>query len=227
MMFNVFRNIVRSRHPLVDGKQVPKSQDSRIEMRQRAKNAMPKTVLGDCNTDGAKVLPNRQTLLRKIPSGGVACEVGVSRGDFSEDILSFNNPKKLHLVDSWDSERYKADLERVKDRFQNQISTGTIEIHQGLSTDVLLHFDDGYFDWVYIDTDHSYNTTAHELKICQRKVKVGGRIAGHDFCTGNVIKPVPYGVVEACNEFCVRENWRYEYITLDSDGHFSFSLMKN
>ncbi|MGO8484993.1 hypothetical protein AB9F39_38295, partial [Rhizobium leguminosarum] len=51
-------------------------------------------------------------------------------------------------------------------------------------------------DWAYIDTDHSFELTWQELLICEKKVKRTGRIAGHDFCTGNKVKPIVYGVVE-------------------------------
>jgi hypothetical protein len=201
-------------------------EDRQRERRRQAKNAMPRVTLQACHTEGASLLPTRQALLSRLPAAGVACEIGVSRGDFTADILKLNRPAKLHLVDSWASQRYAADLNQVELAFAAELSAGQVEINRGLSTEVLSRFDDVYFDWVYIDTNHSYETTAAELELCKRKVKSGGRIAGHDFCTGNVITPVPYGVVEACNEFCVREGWRYEFLTLDPDGHFSFCLAK-
>lgn len=68
-------------------------------------------------------------------------------------------------------------------------------------------FEDSFFDWVYIDTDHSYCTTWNELLLCNKKVKPDGLIVGHGFCTGNVVTPVPYGVIEAVNKFCVEYNW--------------------
>jgi hypothetical protein len=90
----------------------------------------------------------------------------------------------------------------------------------------LQQFPEAYFDWLYIDTDHSFATTARELEIAMHKVKPSGRIMGHDFCIGNVVTPVVYGVVQACNKFCVDHGWRYEYLTLESHGHFSFSLKR-
>jgi len=225
-MLKLFRRDRHSSRQTGTNAQPLTTNDRQIERRRRIKGAMPRIVLDNKHMEGASLLPTRQALLRKLPENGVACEIGVSRGDFSEDILTINKPRRLHLVDAWDSERYASHLSEVTTKFAIQIQSGDVQIHQGLSTDVLPRFEDGYFDWVYIDTNHSYETTAAELSICQHKVKPGGRIAGHDFCTGNVITPVPYGVIEACNEFCFRENWRYEYLTLDPDGHFSFCLKK-
>ena len=35
--------------------------------------------------------------------------------------------------------------------------------HVGLSTELVHEFQDEYFDWIYIDTDHSFNVTKQEL----------------------------------------------------------------
>jgi hypothetical protein len=156
----------------------------------------------------------------------VVAEVGVAFGEFSREILNRCTPNQLQLIDAWSTERYQKGLEQVRSDLHDEIEAGQVTIHQGLSTEVLPEFDDGTFDWVYIDTNHTYATTLLELEIADKKVKSGGRIAGHDFCSGNVIKPVPYGVVEAVTKFCGDRDWQFEFLTLESHGHFSFSLMK-
>ncbi len=82
------------------------------------------------------------------------------------------------------------------------------------------------FDWIYLDTDHSYETTLSELRLAAPKLKPGGLLAGHDYCTGNVITPVPYGVVEACHRFCVEAGWRFRFIALEERGRNSFALAR-
>ena len=42
-------------------------------------------------------------------------------------------------------------------------------------------FDNEFFDWIYIDTDHSYETTYKELNSWSSKIKQDGVIAGHDY----------------------------------------------
>jgi len=180
--------------------------------------------LKENHTRNCRVLPNRTILLDHMPKQGVIAEVGVAEGEFSYDIMKRCAPKKLHLIDAWDSERFEPGLKRVEAQFFESISSGVIEINRGLSTDVLQRFDDGYFDWVYIDTDHSYETTRKELALSARKVKPGGLIAGHDFTTGNPSRALRYGVIWACNEFCVEEGWEYAFLTLETSGHFSYAL---
>ena len=187
---------------------------------------MPQAKLSMEHTQDCRVLPSRIHLLDQLSSGTVGAEVGVASGEFTAEILSHARPHKLHLIDLWDSGRYAAGLAHVREAFSAEITSGSVEIHQGRSTDVLSSFDDAYFDYLYIDTNHSFPTTLEELQIGSTKVKHDGRLMGHDFCTGNVVKPVVYGVIQACTLFCVEHGWKYEFLTLESNGHFSFSLVR-
>jgi hypothetical protein len=195
-----------------------------IDRRRGYKASMPVTKLQAQHTQNCRILPDRETLLLSLESNGVCAEIGAAFGDYTASILDLNKPKELHLIDAWDSERYRAGLEQIRDKFKPEIMEGRLHIHQDYSTQQLMLFDDGFFDWVYIDTDHSYQTTWDELLLCNKKVKKNGFIAGHDFCTGNVVTPVPYGVIQAVTKFCVDYNWQYRFITLESHGHFSFCL---
>ncbi len=199
---------------------------SSIQERRALKDSTPSVKLDEMHTQNCRVLPTRMHLLERLPDSGVVAEVGVAFGDFTTQILKRSKPEKLHLVDVWSSDRYQQGLAKIRDRFSDEIANGVIEINQGLSTERLCEFSEGYFDWVYIDTDHSYATTRDELRLSAQKVKPGGVIAGHDFTSGNPVRAVPYGVIEACNEFCVQEGWEYAYLTLEPSGHFSFALKK-
>jgi hypothetical protein len=198
-----------------------------VKERRVLKDMAPSVKLDEVHTQNCRVLPTRMHLLSCLPRGGVVAEIGAAFGDFTKQILERNRPKKLHLVDAWASNRYQQGLTQVPERFTEEIASGAIELNQGLSTERLPAFDQVYFDWVYIDTDHSYTTTREELLLLAQKVKPGGLIAGQDFTSGNPVRAVPYGVIEACNEFCVQEGWEYTFLTLEPSGHFSFALAKS
>lgn len=198
------------------------TEEFRRAMKRRAKHVELRAE----HTADCRVLPDRMALLDVLPRSAVAAEVGVAFGDFTAAIVRHATPKKLHLVDVWGSERYREGLAKIEQAHAAAIATGAIEINRGMSVDILPTFAVDYFDWVYIDTDHSYETTLKELQIVAPRVKAGGLIAGHDYCTGNVISPWPYGVIEACNQFCVESGWKYRYMTLESSGHNSFALMR-
>ncbi len=90
-------------------------------------------------------------------------------------------------------------MDYVKKRFQKEIDAGSVRIIRGTSEKELKNFDNDFFDWVYIDTTHTYLQILKELEICRLKVKTGGIIAGHDYCQGNIYRAQPYGVVQAVN----------------------------
>ncbi|MFV2037870.1 MAG: class I SAM-dependent methyltransferase [Paracoccaceae bacterium] len=187
---------------------------------------MQQTELELRHTQYCKLLPDRNVMLDLMPKGGRVAEIGVAFGDFSKEILQRCSPKTLHLIDSWATERYREGLNIIQDIHAERISEKQIVVHQGLSTDMLTDFGPDTLDWVYIDTNHSYDTTLQELELCHRIVNQHGRIAGHDFCTGNVIDAVPYGVVEAVTKFCKDHDWQFEFLTVESRGHFSFCLKR-
>lgn len=194
------------------------------EWRNRHVLSFPQPRLERRHLEGARLLPTRYDMLDELPKGGVVCEIGVANGDFSAEILKRNQPKKLHLVDAWVADRYHDDRKIVESRFAAEIDAGRVNLHVGYSTDRLPEFPDHYFDWVYIDSVHDYKTTAAELAISLAKVKPGGIIAGHDYTPGNIVGPVPYGVIQAVQEFCVRNDWRYICLTCESHCYVSFAL---
>ncbi|KQV84055.1 class I SAM-dependent methyltransferase [Rhizobium sp. Root1220] len=196
------------------------------EQRLALRKATPRTALDDIHTAQARLLPDRGKLLDHLPKHGIVAELGVAEGAFTADILARNEPERLYLIDPWDMGRYSSGIGVINERFKSEIADGSVVVRQGTSIDMLAQFDDNVFDWVYIDTDHSFALTWQELVLADRKVKTDGRIAGHDFCTGNTVKPVVYGVVEAVNKFCVECGWRFEYLTLEPDAHFSFCLRR-
>jgi len=183
--------------------------------------------LSQKNINNLKVVINREILLKFLPKNGIVAELGVDRGDFSDEIISLTQPKKLYLIDIWDSERYNIDkMVYVKKRFQKQIDEGIVTIRRNTSEKELKKFENGYFDWVYIDTAHSYQQTVKELELCRLKVKDGGLIAGHDYCQGNINEALAYGVVQAVHQFCIKYDWEFIYLTHETDRNLSFVIKK-
>lgn len=199
---------------------------SRISgMMQAQGKKIPFVKLEEKHIRNLKVVVDRSTLLGLLPANAIVAELGVDHGDFSEKILSIAKPQKLHLVDVWGSERYHDGLSKlVNEKFSKEIAANQVVINRGYSTDEMAKFPDNYFDWVYIDTDHTYSTTAAELAISAKKVKKGGIIAGHDYVTGSIDRVTRYGVVEAVHEFCVKNNWEMVYITHETHRYLSFAI---
>ena len=64
-------------------------------------------------------------------------------------------------------------MDKVRRKFEQEIAEGKVVIRRGLSIDAAETFDDYSLDWIYIDTDHSYQTTRKELEIYSKKIRPG------------------------------------------------------
>jgi hypothetical protein len=199
-----------------------------VQSRFEIEKQIPKYELEQKHIDHLQVVLNRDELLKRFPTGAVCAEIGVNEGEFSKSILQLTNPRKLHLIDAWgDPARYHDGLKlMVKDKFKNEIERGQVEVNVGFSTDVLKNFEDHYFDWVYLDTDHSYKVTVDELWILKDKVKPHGIIAGHDYTIGNWPGDCRYGVIEAVHELCVKDHWELITLTNETNQFRSFAIRK-
>ena len=190
-------------------------------------NRIPRLPLLPQNIGSCKVFLNRIYMLETLPKNAVCVELGVDEGSFSAAILRYCRPKKLYLVDLWDSERYdESKYNLVLDRFKQEIASGAVEILRARSTDASNYFKNASIDWIYIDTDHSYETTRDELRMFEPKVKADGYMAGHDYTMGNWKDGYKYGVIEAVHEFCVKHNWCFDGLTLDFTENCSFLIRR-
>jgi hypothetical protein len=190
-------------------------------------NSMPKVKLNKIHIQNCNLLLDRDELLESLPKGSIVAEIGVNKGEFSQKILDLCEPRKLHLIDAWHSERYHEGLAvLVEKKFTQQISSQLVEIHKGLSTEVVDSLPSDYLDWIYIDTVHDYDTTKIELEKYSKKLKDVGIIAGHDYSMGNWVKGYKYGVIEAVHEFCVNNHWELIFLTVDFTENQSFAIRK-
>ncbi len=197
------------------------------QKRMEVEARIPKVDLSARHIANLRNLLTREDLLALMPKDAVVAEMGVDHGDFSEKILSICSPRKLHLIDVWATERYHDGLAQlVNKKFKTHIESGQVEINRGYSTTVVNDFQADYFDWIYIDTDHTYQTTADELKMYAPKMKKGGIMAGHDFVMGNWETGFRYGVIEAVYEFCAKEDWELIYLTMEMENNPSFAIRK-
>ncbi len=185
--------------------------------------------LEDKHIRNCQLLSNRNELLKKFAGKAdkwEMAEIGVDTGGFSERIISICKPQKLYLVDAWEGERYGGGYIKTKERFKNEIEANSVEIRRGYSTDQLGQFMDGQLNWVYIDTVHDYDITHMELELCHKKTAKDGFICGHDYAKYNVYSRTDYGVFDAVNDFVIRHNYEFVYLTIEHHGMQSFCLKR-
>ena len=130
---------------------------------------------------------NNQYTLKYINKGDICAEVGVWRGDLTSEILK-HKPLKLHLIDPWETQGVIARCYSIKqeklDKIYESVSNefgklSNVEIYREFSINV--SFPSQYFDWVYIDADHSYDAVKKDLAFYYPLMKRGGYLCGDDY----------------------------------------------
>ncbi len=198
-----------------------------LDHKAKAFKNVPYIELEDKHCRNTKCVKDRASMLKMIPENAIMAELGVDQGSFSQQILDIAKPQKLHLVDVWASERYNQNKrEEVFKKFEQQLASGIVEMNLGYSTEVVSSFSDNYFDWIYIDTDHSYENTLNELKAYAPKMKSGGIMAGHDFIHTSKRSMTRFGVVEAVYQFCVENDWELVYLSMENHENPSYAIRK-
>ncbi len=163
---------------------------------------------------GCQICASRYDLVQRMPHGARVAEVGVEHGLFSQYILSATNPAELHLIDL-DYGSLSQSL-REDDR---------VRIHQGVSHEVLGTFPTDYFDWIYIDADHSYSGVRRDIQAASDKVRPGGFLVFNDFAH---VDPYlgAYGVHRAVIEFAVERQWPLAWWAYDPNALYDVALQR-
>jgi hypothetical protein len=104
-------------------------------------------------------------------------------------------------------------FERVQTLFSDEISEGRVEIHREYSVRSANSFFDDYFDWIYVDGMHDFDSVRADLAAFQDKVKPDGFILGHDFSNSPRSRQLGFGVVAAVRDFVAWEEFDLVLIT--------------
>lgn len=174
-----------------------------------------------------RVLASRLDLLHEMPKGAVCAEVGVAAGAFAAQIYAVTQPARLHLIDAWNyppqPDCFEPGLARVRAHFAAEIAAGRVEVHRGLSAEMLARLPEHSLDWIYVDAGHDHANVTADLLACLRVVKPGGIIAGDDYLRYDT--PLHrYGVIEAVNALANDIGAEFIYLTMDYDTNFALRL---
>lgn len=137
----------------------------------------------------------RQFVIDSIPPDAVCAEIGVWKADFSEVIARAAQPRELHLIDPWlfrtnfprrwyggARAASQQDMDIIHDTVRKRMAQYRgVQVHRLLSVEAARVFPDLYFDWIYVDGDHSHNAVAADLEAYWGKLKFGGILAADDY----------------------------------------------
>lgn len=161
---------------------------------------------------------SRGYILIQLVKNSVIAEIGVWKGDFSSEILKNAKPKKLILVDPWQYDQsirgcapQVEGKEPLSQKFFDVAKEDTYKKFTGIDEVTILEtnsenasnkFQDNYFDYIYIDGEHSYNAVCQDLAYWYPKLKSNGTIFGDDFYWRE--KDNSFSVKKAYEEFIAK-----------------------
>jgi hypothetical protein len=188
--------------------------------------SLPKDKMPNC-----RVLPSRDDVLDLLPKGGIVAELGVAFGDFSEKIFSKLSPKEFYAIDVFwlkqgdilmgrndFQESNMNQYDYIHNRFKKEIKEGRFFIKQGYSWDSLSQFDNDYFDYIYVDAGHDYESVSKDISVILQKIKNNGIVQFNDYLLFNEAGCMPYGVVRAVDELLLSGNHEMIYFALQNAG---------
>lgn len=138
-------------------------------------------------------------------------EIGVLKGEFSDKLLSYWPSGHLWMVDAWehfdtgyidtnnaDEGGHLSNMNAARKAVEKYETRTTII--RGRSVETSSKFDDGFFDFIYLDANHSYQAVMADLDAWINKIRPGGLFAGHDYMDG-IYTTGEFGVKSAINKF--------------------------
>lgn len=115
-------------------------------------------------------------------------EVGTYCGEFASILCEANPEGHLTCVDPWASYaeynehvNRQDKMNRYYERAKQHLSKYNCTLIRDYSTNVAKQFPDGYFDYVYIDGNHTLPYVIADIYAWVPKIKKGGIISGHDY----------------------------------------------
>ena len=139
----------------------------------------------------------RAYILEQLKKNCIIIEVGVWQGEFSNKIYNICSPKKLVLVDSWTYDEQVRGCapqvdgkEPLSQKFFDDAKNKTYSKFKNVKEVLILdqnsinassNYNDNYFDYIYLDAEHTYQAVSNDLDIWYPKLKINGVFFGDDY----------------------------------------------
>lgn len=170
----------------------------------------------------------------------IGAEIGVDLGLFSETLLKSCLFKEFYAIDSWPNlipgvtqngdQYYNHNNEITYQECTNKLKLyKECSIIRKSSIDAANNFKDSYFDFIFIDADHTFDGVLKDLETWYPKIKSGGILSGHDYfnmemnCGNGIISN--FRVKDAVDSFVDTYNVSLKLIE-DEHGFYSWYFIK-
>lgn len=169
------------------------------------------------------MIQNRIELAQHFAERGYThgVEVGVYQGYYSKVLLDANPRLALICVDSWGPESRRVPAYDVALQTLAPYMDRTT-IFKTTSLIAASKLPDKWFDFVFIDANHAYESVKRDIEAWAPKVRSGGIVSGHDYYHGKASATwrkkhkSQMGVIRAVDEYVAAHG--YTLLTTPYDG---------
>jgi hypothetical protein len=149
----------------------------------------------DVNVPGYIMRPAFLFIRKTLGEDLTGAEIGVYLGETAEYVLNNMRLKKYHMIDPYipygDMQRNAEDWDEIHRRILFLfMGRKNVELIRETSEKACSRYQDGCFDFVYIDGNHEYKYVEKDISMWYNKVKDGGILCGHDYQLTDVCNAV-------------------------------------
>lgn len=222
------RSLLRGRDETAEQRVESRSEPPAPSVTKMHPDARDCPALGARHLESARLFADRADLISSIGIGehGVIGEVGVAVGDFSAILLDRLKPALFVAFDLFELHLDKAlwgltteeifgndtHLAFYQRRFQSRGRQVVTE--KGPSHETLAKYPDRFFDMLYIDAGHDFESVKRDAELAVAKIRPSGILVFNDYIMFDHVTATEYGIVPVVNTLVVREDWQVLGIAL-------------
>ena len=163
------------------------------------------------------------------------CEVGVRFGYNFQQLLSckpelaigIDHYRNKGVAGEQDTGLDQGKLDKIHaDTFLRFLSFPCARILRERSEVAVTMFPLSYFDFIYVDADHTREGALKDIRLWWGRVRQGGILAGHDYIETTSQNGVPFGVVGAVAEFLKEKKIPATQLHVTGEGYRTWMLYK-
>lgn len=154
-------------------------------------------------------------------------EIGVREGNNLQNLTKnkYFSEGKLYGVDCWKEIPDRPEIndvgftqEILDKQYGSCVSRFAdkhfVEIIRDFSVEASARFQNDFFDFIYIDAAHDYDSVVEDIHAWWPKLKTGGIFSGHDyFMDKRIWRGKECGVFKAVNEFIEQNDLKLDHMT--------------